>query len=168
MNLKEVTDWLVLNEYMTFHKGKPIFTDKYRRETSTPTGIATTTQSVALSPAVDYEEEYKQFILKADVPPRAMDNFGRPYALNKYSKDGAEAYKKALLKGYNPDVMVMVFYTYYKSPVAFKKAVGNYMTSGEWETDYTEFLAQHNQGTLKTYLQKQTKDDNNIPWVTRG
>ena len=168
MTLQEVTEWLVLNKYMTYHKGKPIFTDKFRQEVSTPLLPATTSTSVALSTSVDYEEEYKQFILKCKVPPRGYDNFQRAYALNKFSKDGAVAYKAAIVKGTNMDILAMVVHTYYKSSINFKKAIGNYMTSGEWQTDYDTFLTKHEQGKLTEHLKQETHDVNNIQWFTRG
>lgn len=168
MTLKEVTDWLILNQYMTYHKGKPIFTEKFRAEAVVSTSLVPTqATSVALSTHVDYEEEYKQFILKCQVPPRGYDNFQRAYAMNKFSKDGAVAYKAAIVKGYNMEVLAMVVHTYYKSSINYKKAIGNYMTSGEWQTDYDTFLTKHEEGKLKEHLKQETHDVNNTSWVTR-
>lgn len=176
MTLKDTMTWLITNKYVTMHKGKPVFTDKARVELNAvgkpppppPDGLPVKT--VPNPPAItetSYEEQYKQFIAVCQIPMKSYDSYGRAYALNKYSLEGAMAFKKALQKGYKLDVMALAVTLYYKSNVQFKKAIGNYMSSGEWESDYDTVLKKHEEGTLKEHIKTEVHDTN-ISWFTRG
>ena len=76
------------------------------------------------------------------------------YATNKYSEDGMKAFQKALKDGYKYDVLVLSVALYYKSGIRLKKAIGTYMLSGEWRSDYNELLSKANQGELENHINK--------------
>jgi len=171
MTFKESMTWLITNSYVKLHKGKPVFTEKARAELGEvgkvplPPPLATTTTPAVVGDT--YENQYKQFIALCQIPVKSYDSFGRPYALNKYSVDGMNAFKKALQKGFRLDVMALAVSLYYKSSMQFKKTIGNYMSSGEWETDYEVILQKHQDGTLKEHI-KTEANDNTVSWFTRG
>lgn len=173
MEFKEVMNWLVVNQYVAIHKGKPVFTDKARTELNTvgkpPAPGLVPPPPPSKLPAtigVDYEEQYKQFIMLCKVPPKALDTYGRPYALNKFSIEGALAFKKALEKGYKLEVLAVAVALYYKSGNQFKKTIGNYMVSGEWQTDYDKVVEKAAQGNLAEHIK--TESNGPISWYTRG
>ena len=175
MNLKDTMTWLIMNKYVTLHKNKPVFTDKARSEMAAvgkppPPPSLEIPEKVVQTPAIQgstIEEQYKQFIALCQIPQKAYDSFGRAYALNKYSNEGVLAFKKAIQKGYKIDVMALAVTLYYKSNMQFKKSVGNYMSSGEWETDYDTVLQKHQDGTLKEHIKTEVHDST-ISWFTRG
>lgn len=166
MEFKEVMHWLVLNGFVTIHKDKPIFTDKGRKELNSAappppnTSIAppppSSLPSKVVTGSVDWETMYKQFIMQCKVPARGYDSYGRAYAMNKYSVDGMQAFKKAVLKGYKVEFMALAVAVYYRSPDQFKKSIGNYMATGEWETDYDVMVSKHEAGTLGQHIKKET------------
>lgn len=157
MILEEVMRWLVEEGYVRFHKGKPVFTEKYHGNSVTSLSTTKTTETaIAVLSKDDYEGLYKKFLLQCDIPMRGYDNLGRAYALNKFSKDGAKAFELALKKGYNPEIIRLAVFTYYKSSIQYKMAVTNYMCSGSWETDYDVLLKKHEEGKLTEHLKQET------------
>lgn len=165
MTFKETVDQLILNGYVKVHKGKPVFTDKARAELDQQKNAL---QKVPPPPpmvsANDLETQYKQFILLCKVPAKGYDAQGRPYAMNKFSNDGLEAFKKAIRKGCDLRVLAMAVVLYYKTPGAYKKTIGNYMASGEWQTDYDVLLEQQRNGTLSSHIKSQTSGSST--WFT--
>ena len=103
----------------------------------------------------------------AKIPERGYDAQGRPYALNKYSKDGEAAFLKAIAEGYDPRIIALAIKMYYSSSVSFKKTVTNYMASGEWQSDYDTILRKSQDGTLSEHLKKELANEYSAPF-TRG
>lgn len=154
MTFKQMLDKMILEGYVKVHKGKPVFTDKARMELDAQPLIRQLPVPPP-PPARDYEEQYKEFILFCKIPPVGRDSVGNPYAMNKFSREGAEAFRKALQKGIDLRILVLSVALYYKTP-GFKKSIGNYMSTGEWQTDYDALLEQQRLGTLPEHLKKQT------------
>lgn len=173
MIFKDTISWLVVNNYVEIHKGKPVFTQKARDEmklfskAAPPPLPSLEKVSTPAVPSGTIEEQYKQFIALCNIPHRSYDSYGRPYALNKFSVEGVQAFKKAIQKGYNLQVLAVAVTLYYKSNIQFKKAIGNYMSSGEWETDYDTILQKQKEGTLKEHV-KTEMNGSTVSWFTRG
>lgn len=163
MTFKQMLDDMILNGYVSVHKGKPVFTDKARAELDQQK-LALQSVTVPMVSAADIETQYKEFILFCKVPVKGYDSYGRQYQLNKFSKDGLEAFKQAIKKGCNLQILALAVHLYYKAPGAFKKTVGNYMASGEWQTDYDVLFEQHKTGTLREHLNTTSHGTTN--WFT--
>jgi hypothetical protein len=70
--------------------------------------------------------------------------------------------------GYRLDVLQATIVLYYKSGNSFKKAIGNYMISGEWKTDYDRLVVEAEKGNLKNYVETEThRDKRNLPTALR-
>jgi hypothetical protein len=173
MDLKEVLEWLVTNKYVVFHQGKPKFTSVYHKEmTGVSKGLTvkndteiTTEPGFSLALIGTYTlaqwgKYYEEFIKTCKVPPRGVGGYGSTYAMNKYSEDGMKAFRKAILDGYKLEILLLAVSIYYASTVGFKKAIGNYMSSGEWKTDYETLLEQREQGTVQEHIKQETKKNN--------
>lgn len=164
--------------YVQNHKGKFKFTNKlYKQLTGENKGL--TSSEVVLEPALakmgvtvpslisfhtythaEWVAMYQQFILQCKVPAKLESNNGNVYSGNKYSEDGLKAFQKALKEGYKYDVLRMAITLYYASNIRWKKAIGNYMVSGEWRTDYDSMVGHASEGldSLQKHI-KHTIDD---------
>jgi hypothetical protein len=167
MTLKEAMDFLVLNEYVVFHKKKPVFTQKYHDEAVTGLQAAIKSATALPSTITLAPDAYKILLLECKIPERGYDASGRPYALNKYSKDAEAAFIKAVESGYDPRIIALSLKMYYSSSVAYKKTVTNYMVSGEWQSDYDTIVRKSKDGTLTEHLKKELSDENPAQF-TRG
>lgn len=163
--LNEVVKYLIDEGYVSFTKKKlPVFTKKFNEEFSGisqgfSNGLVVHPDSLDLVQVYkpeEYEKVYIQFLIACDIPKYCYDTYGRPYSVNKYSEEGLKAFKKALESGYKLDVLQVTVSLYYKSKVALKKAVGNYIVSGEWKTDYDRLLKEAEAGNLETYVKSET------------
>lgn len=180
MELKSVMEWLVSNKYVSIHKGKPKFTTRYYKESTgiekgltaqgtvrenlpTVTGAAVAPfnpGAIGIYTQVEWSFYYTEFIKACKIPSKALGTKGDSYALNKYSEDGMKAFRQAMKDGYKLEVLIMAVTLYYKSAISLKKAIGNYMSSGEWKTDYQTLLESAKDGTLATYIKNEIKQNN--------
>lgn len=168
MTLKDAMEFLVTEQYVVFHRKKPIFTQKYHDEAITGLQVAVKPKDTQEVVHVQLEPDaYKRLLLEAKIPERGYDAQGRPYALNKYSKDGEAAFIKAVAEGYDPRIIALAIKMYYSSSVSFKKTVTNYMASGEWQSDYDTILRKSKDGTLSEHLKKELANEYSAPF-TRG
>jgi len=171
MEFHEIMSWLVKEQFITFHKGKPIFTPKAHKQlqvttivpfkTDVPPPPPPPTASVVLSKtstAGDWTRGYQNFIVECNIPDRCFGPSGDPYSINKYSEEGMKAFKKAISEGYQYDILKLTVTLYYKDTVRMKKAIGNYMSSGEWRTDYDRLLLEHSKGNIKQHLNNETNN----------
>jgi hypothetical protein len=113
----------------------------------------------------DWVEFYSKFIADAKVPDYAEVKYGNRYATNKYSEAGMKAFQRAIKSGCNYKALVVAVGMYYKSNTQYKKAVGSYMESGEWRTDYAKLLDEVSKGNIENYL---TNDTNTTGSFTLG
>jgi hypothetical protein len=177
MELKEVMEWLVTNKYVTIHKGKPKFTSLYHKEVTgiekglTVLGTVRENLPVAQQESfdvikinaykpVDWVRFYQELITFCEIPSKAYSDRGDAYSLNKYSEDGMKAFQKSMKEGYDPRILAMAIKLYYKSSIRLKKAVGNYMSSGEWKTDYQNLVENAKNGTLDALIKQEVKTKN--------
>lgn len=175
-NLKEVVEWLVTNKYITIHKGKPKFTSTYHKEITgiekglTSIGIVREILPVQTSEnfnvlkinsytLADWSRYYQEFISACKIPQRIQGTHGDSYAVNKYSEDGMKAFKKAMTDGYRLEVLILAVTLYYQSSIRLKKAIGNYMSSGEWKSDYELLLEKGKEGNLAAHIKEETKQN---------
>lgn len=168
LNLREVVEFLVDNGYVSFTKRKlAVFTKKFNEEFSDipiglDKGVVVHPDNTSLQTATvfeaSYEEAYTKFLLACNIPRYSYDSFGKAYSINKYSEEGMKAFKKALQSGYKLELLQATIMLYYKSSTNYKKAVGNYLSSGEWKTDYDNIVKQAEAGTLKDYVRTETHE----------
>jgi hypothetical protein len=173
-------EWLVSNKYVAIHKGKPKFTTQYYKDatgvekglslqgtvvetlpvTSTPTPQPFNQNSIATYTPQQWCFYYTEFINACKIPAKGIGAKGDSYALNKYSEDGMKAFRQALKDGYRLEVLLAAVTLYYKSNIFLKKAVGNYMASGEWKTDYQTLLDKAQTGELAEHIKNEIKQEN--------
>jgi hypothetical protein len=174
MELNEVMKWLAEQNYATSHKGKWKFTSVFYKDmageakglianTSMVLGTTTTNSLAELRSYVpgsvvssaQWAKHYVNFIKACEVPSTGHTRNGT-YAMNKYSDDGMKAFKKAIESGYKLEILVLAVTMYYRSNIGMKKAVGNYMGTNEWISDYQELIDNTtDSATLKKHLEKQ-------------
>lgn len=161
MNKEEFTQTmneLVKAGLVTFIKTKPVFTDlarTYLGKTPMSTGMVKAAEQ-GLVVAENWEDKYKNFIVRCQVPMKGMDSTGNTYSMNNFSKDGLKAFMEILNAGYDLEVLCVTITLYYKSNLAYKKAIGNYLISREWVTLYDSVLTKHNEGTLNNFIKNET------------
>lgn len=181
MEIAEVTEWLLTKGYAVDTKGKLSLTPHFQKAYShiidwltlkTEPGSmlpATTTKSAPLIPVKENVSLYKyedwvsmfmQFIQDAKIPRRCVLSNGDLYDTNKYSEDGMKAFQKAIRAGYNYEILVKATMLAYKSGTKAKKTIGNYMTQGDWRTNYDELVAVAQQGAaeLTNHIKAELKD----------
>jgi len=161
MQLEEVLLFLVENSYVKNHKGKFLFTNEfYKKITNVDKGLTVTgkVKEPALAEVNSTESVYLRFIQHCKVPEKGYTSSGT-YAMNKFSQDGLKAFEKALKEGYEPELLTLAVTLYYKSSVTMKKAIGNYMTSGEWKTDYALVKKHKEENTLDKLYKQQTNGE---------
>jgi hypothetical protein len=149
---------LVSEGLVTFVKSKPVFTDLARSYLSTQTQalIVKDTTSAVAAVIETWEDKYKYFILGCQVPAKGYDSQGNPYAMNNFSKEGLKVFTEIVNAGYDLEVLAIAVTLYYKSKLAYKKAIGNYLVSREWITLYDQVIEQRKQGTLKQLIKDET------------
>ena len=183
MELKDVMEYLLTGGFVTVHKGKPKFTALFQKcyngvekgltkqgtviepglpdlPVATMALIAPTPESIVAYKYDDWAAAYMQFIGEAQVPRRLVTGKGEPYDTNKFSEDGMKAFQKALKAGILYGMLVRSTMLYYKGANRYKKAIGNYMSQGDWRTDYTELLSSAQQGVeaVATLIKNTTND----------
>jgi len=179
VDLKSVMEWLVENKYVTIHKGKPKFTTQYYKDVtgiekgltlqgtvveSLPAKVPQVPKPFDQNAVATYTPQqwcfyYTEFIKACAIPAKGMGPKGDSYALNKYSEDGMKAFRQALKEGYQIQVMIAAVTLYYKSAIFLKKAIGNYMASGEWKTDYQTLIEKAESGELAEHIKNETKQE---------
>lgn len=184
MEFNEVIQWLVASKYVTFHKSKPIFTALAIKEltgiskglsldkTVIEPNLPAITDTAVLVVGKKYTDAqwgafYQEFILKCQIPARCEGTYGSFYDLNKYSIDGMKAFKKAIVDGFELSILIVAVTLYYKNKTRLKKAIGNYMLSEEWKTDYQVLLAKAADGKIDEHIKQETKHGT-VSHYTRG
>ena len=182
MELKAVMEWLVTNKYVSIHNGKPKFTTLYHKEaigierglTSQgavlellPVAPITTLapfnkDRIALYNNAEWCSYYTEFIKSCKIPAKAFGTKGETYALNKYSEDGMKSFKQAMKDGYDIKILILAVALYYQSSISLKKAVSNYMISGEWKSDYQNLVDSAKSGNLADHIKNETEHDKGI------
>lgn len=169
MDILQVSEWLLSNGYLyRTAKGGFILQPKYQKDLElasknakfTPPVKEEGSKEVAIiiphTPVPnDYSkynysqwvEFYQNFIIQSKVPAQLEATNGNVYSANKYSEDGMKAFQKALKEGCKYEILCAAIALYYKSAVRWKKAIGTYMSSGEWRSDYAELLGKANAGS---------------------
>lgn len=108
----------------------------------------------------DWVKFYQDFIVFCKIPNKLESSNNNTYSANKYSEDGMKAFQKALKEGYRYDILMAAISLYYKSGIRWKKAIGTYMSSGEWRSDYAQLLEKAEEGTKQLHDHiKNTIDD---------
>lgn len=180
MELQEVMEYLLTEGFVTVHKGKPKFTaifhsaysgvEKGLTQAGTvlepnlgiapPALLQPSPQTIAAYRAQDWVTVYMQFISECQVPRRCINRQGDPYDTNKYSEDGMKAFKQAIQSGTDYKMLVRSTVLYYKSATRLKKAIGNYMSHGDWRTDYQDLVTSAELGTeaVSKHIKETTND----------
>lgn len=166
MTTKEALDYLVQEGYVASNKsGKLIFTKKYYAENANLpegaiTAIAVKETKVSLQAGhPDWDSYYMQFIIDAEVPRQGRSGDGGIYNMNNFSKEGCDAFKKAILAGIKYEGLMQCTKLYYKSSVQMKMAIGKYMSSGAWRTDYLALGTAIQEGKVQEHVKKTVGND---------
>lgn len=114
----------------------------------------------AHSAELNWPNLFVQFIQDAKVPPKLSDNKGGQYAANKYSEDAMKKFKQMMESGIDYNILVKSTILYYASGITYKKAIGNYITQGDWRTDYFLLKGAAEKGVdeLAKHVQEETKN----------
>lgn len=166
MTAQEAVDLLVQQGYVARNKGnKLIFTKKYYADyqqlpEGAITAIAVKETKVGLHAGhVNWDDYYMQFIMDCDVPRQGRTGDGGVYNMNNFSKEGCDAFRKAIMTGIKYDGLVMCTKLYYKSKVQLKMAIGKFMASGAWRTEYLALGTALQEGKIEQHIKAETKDD---------
>lgn len=144
MTLTEVIQFLLDNDYVNTRAGKLAFTKKFHEDhIAQKGGVVTASISGALIPIPTTHTQmaslFVHFIMEAKVPAKLEDNRGNPYYANKFNEEAGKRFVQMIFKdGVDYNLLVKSTMLYYKSGVAFKKAISNYILQGDWLTDYQE------------------------------
>lgn len=130
MNLKDIYNFLVENNYLDNKKNLLILNEKFRKDLNKED--KSPKKPVYSS---SWTSEYIQFIADCEVPAYLEGNYGSKYAGNKYSEAGMRAYKKAITEGIPKKDLMNAVKSYYASDIKLKKSISAYMVSGEWRSD---------------------------------
>lgn len=184
MELNEVMLWLIASGYVKRHKDKWVFTAPFYKEmTGIAKGLAldntviepnlpAVTGTEVLVPEKKYTDVqwgsfYQQFITACEIPARCEGLYGKAYDLNKYSADGVKAFKKAITEGFDLSTLIFTVKLYYKNKTSLKKAIGNYMLSEEWKTDYWVNVGKASEGKIDEHIKQEMKHGT-VSHYTRG
>lgn len=191
MNLKEIVDWMQEKKYIyKTAKGGFLLTTLFHEDLEKSPDIRIldvpkdvekpiVNQSLIIAQTIvptpekyqDYKQPdwtrfYQDFIITCQVPAKLESTSGNLYSGNKYSEEGMKAFQKALKDGHEYEILVGAVALYYKSRVRWKKAIGTYMTSGEWRSDYAELISQAQAGgdALNKYIKKEADNGSGTRW----
>lgn len=176
--LSDTIEYLITSGFIICHRGKYKFTAKfYETLTGIAEGIVKDSSGklivhesgLPVAVTANWPEVYMHFILEAKVPARLEDNTGKPYYANKYSDEACKMFRH-IIEAEGIDIRILVKSTmlYYKSSVAYKKAITNYIVQGDWRTDYMELKQQLISGdNLEEYINKEISVNNgsNYDWA---
>ncbi len=176
MNIQDVTKWLVENRYIAMNiKGRYEFLKSFhealkfsikptilavQKENSNVTISDNTIPDPLQYKVYNYSHWchfYNQFILACHVPGKITSGHST-YAGNKFSEEGMKAFQKALKDGFEYKGLVMAVTLYYKSSLNYKKAIGRYMSDGEWRTDYAALVSKAQEGNLEKHINETIND----------
>jgi hypothetical protein len=108
---------------------------------------------------LSYSELFIHFITAAQVPQKVLDTRGQPYIVNKYNEKAAAALCRLIVKeGIDLALLIRSTMLYYKGANRFKKTVGNYITEGDWRSDYMALCQHASQGVeaLDKHIREET------------
>lgn len=132
---EDVLQYLKDNGYLLSVDGKTIITNKFLRElgisSSNSKPITVKHKSVEVT-----KEDYKQFIVDAEVPTVITTGNGKFFA-NRFSEKGYNAYKK-VLEDHDPKVLLAACKWYYKQTGMARVMIGNWFSEGIWESCYDD------------------------------
>ena len=112
----------------------------------------------------EWEDLFSDFIIEAKVPMRLEDGKGGVYASNKFSLAAVKVFKAALSSGIQYELLVKSTMLYYKSSLKYKKTIGNYISNGDWKTDYEALKSSAASGTLTEHIKNEISDGNQSGW----
>lgn len=188
MQFKDAFSFLLSNNFVAIHKGKPIFTAAALKELSGIEQGFVPTKDIVITPKSEqnnvslmamnsydkftqsqWDNMFIEFISVCNVPAKQRNNFGDTYSLNKFSKEACKVFKTAILKE-RIELPVLVISTalYYRSNVQLKKAVGTYFTSGEWRTDYLVVQQKQEDNKLAEHIKENKNGGDNTTGFSRG
>lgn len=189
MEVHEVHDYLKREGYIKVVRGQYAFTQKYfealaipkpkviqSKGTSSPTVVPAPVQALSASlstvlSTLDWPARYIAFIQEAKVPPRLEDGRGGMYYANKYSEEGAKAFRKILeVDKAEYQVLVKSTMLYYKSGTRYKKKIGNYIVDGDWRSDYTDLVEKFSKGEKEVtqHIKDQLDDGQHTQYSALG
>lgn len=178
MDLKQIVQWMLENNYLVVIKGKYKVTSKFNKEvTGKEMGVMMLGQkpivtenaltSLASTGPIDWTQQFLNFIKDAEVPARGEGKSGG-YDINKYSEEGMKAFKKAIESGVQYPVLVKSTMLYYKTHSAYALKIGNYMADGAWRSDYEMLLTSAKEGTITEHIQQQLDENTDFNKFTLG
>lgn len=164
MELNQVIEYLIDNKYLINRGGKYLLTTSFQKDavkTDKPTTAVTVQPKnslASLKTKADWTNAYIQFIDLCGVPSIGYSKSGS-YAMNKFSEAALKVFKNALEKEeINPEILILAVRLYYKSDIGYKKSISNYMTSGEWRTDYFKIVNSKDKKQLNEHIEGQRKE----------
>jgi hypothetical protein len=155
MHVLEALKFLLDHNYLMDLKGELVVTNKLKREYNKnkdlldkmPVGAFKNNISSDVSVSKDV---YKQFIIDACVPKKIEMSNGSWFYSNRYSEPANKVFTKIvqgkiLIRGQKVDVAKLVEATkrYYKAKNSARTHIGNYFTTGVWESCYEDYIDKH-------------------------
>lgn len=140
---EDVLQYLKDNLLIVPQAGGYIVTNKLKRALSgVKSTISNTKPTKFSSPrALTIDELYKQFIVDAEVPTKITTSSNFSYWANRYSKDGAKAFKAVYLDTkIDKKILLAATKWYYKQTNTARVMISKYFTEGIWESCYDDFV----------------------------
>jgi hypothetical protein len=176
--LPEVVKWMLDHKYLLCVKGKYKVTEKFNKEVvGTSTGLIELGGSLMVRNPVlgpvssNWDQRYMQFIIDAEVPKTWTTSNNHTYDLNKFSVDGAKAFRHAIEKeGCVYEILTKSTMLYYKRDMDYKKIIGNYMSEKLYKTDYNDMViaAATSEETLIDHITKTMDNEGSASRFTMG
>lgn len=158
---EDVLQYLKDSGYLLSVDGKTIITNKFLRElgiSPTPAILATRQPTKKLVEAT--KEDYKQFIINAEVPTMITTSNGKFFA-NRFSEKGFNAFKKVISEN-DPKVLLAACKWYYKQTSTARVMIGNWFSEGIWVSCYDDMKKAIENRDKKTTKINSGKDYGNV------
>lgn len=143
-DLKEIVKYLIQNGYLIVQKERYLLTAKFNREMlGVDTGVqvlerAEVTVKEEPPVPIDWVAEYQNFIMEAKVPKYSSNAKGEPYEINRATKPGRDAYKKAITAGYKKEQLLLAVSQYYKEGNGrFRVKIETWFVDEHWRSMVT-------------------------------
>lgn len=143
MSLKEVTQWLLSNNYAHIINNNCFVLDKKFHDelgfvNNTPVEVVV---PINLSPInlSDPKEVWNKFIEDANIPWRVKNNLGQSYTIRQYSKSMANKLV-SIVNNSQIDYQRLVDSTkHYYATTSYKLLLSNYLEKGVWKDCYDNY-----------------------------
>jgi hypothetical protein len=135
MNLTEIRDFLLENDYLQEDGERFVLTPNFYRDLKEQTRKQI---SDKLSPAKKLLSEgdiFKRFLRDAEVPKFQEKQDGSTFVIGAYSKSAAKELSAILRKGYLYERLCLATANYYKT-VSYCVSIAKFLKEGIWETYY--------------------------------